>query len=204
MSIKSNVVILSKTKMSNPHVCVGAYDIEHNRMLRLLGSKTERLLDTCPYEIGQLYDMTYGPKYKIEFPHTEDVAVYESNLLSEHFDYFDDLTEHLAKKDINLDDLFNGLLKWENSKGYLAEEDKMIDHSVAIATLNYSLVRMGDCYSTNDIFNRKMVKYVGYRDIQQLPRVINAGTKIRFSLPRMWDMNNDGNKRSYLQLSGIY
>lgn len=205
MSTKSRIAILSKTKMSANYICVGGFDIDNNRMLRLLGPRTERLTEDYPYEIGQLYEMTYAPKHNIEPPHSEDVAVYDYHLIDDNYEDFNELTDHLSSdlKNIRLDDLFDGKLRWENHKGYLTEEDN-VDHSVEIATLNYPLRKLGDEYICGDIFNRKKVKYVGYKDISELPIVINAGTKIRFSLPRMWDRNNDGDRRSYLQLSGIY
>lgn len=205
MVIESDVVILSKTRMSGSNVCVGGYDTSKHRMIRLLDSHAKSLNANYPYEVGQAYRINYQTRYIISPPHTEDVAVYNYQFIDWcNIDYFNQLTLSLSLKNVNLSDLFDGNLNWENDSGYISEE-KNVNYSVQIATLNNNLKKENDYFvdSTN-IFSRKRVKYVGFKSINEMPDTIPAGTKIRFSLARIWDKNNDGNRRSYLQLSGIY
>lgn len=203
--VVSNVVILSRTKMSGTNVCVGAFDILNNRMIRLLNGTAGALTEECAYQIGETYSIKYEERYRIFPPHTEDVAVYEATKVAAivGFDLMG-VTSRLSLNGFTLEKLFDGKLLWENYKGYISEQN-LVNYSVTIATLGYDLCREDDCYVYRKwgiLFNS--VKYVGSLDMDLMPQKILAGTKIRFSLARLWDMRGDGNRRAYLQLSGIY
>ncbi|WP_323148543.1 hypothetical protein [Pseudomonas oryzihabitans] len=203
MAIQGNVVILSKTLMAEG-VCVGAWDVANERMLRLLDEKAQRLSNGAPYEIGQCYMIKYAPHYRIIPPHTEDAAVYEYNYLDTlDEDDFDNLISSLCDEAIDLEDLFDGKIVWDGS-GHM-EPDDTTNYSVQIATLNCSLTKNGN-YFENSRFGTasKRIRYVGARPLAELPNRLSAGTRIRFSLARFWDKDKDGKLRAYLQLSGIY
>lgn len=205
MAINSTAVILAKTKMSPPHVCVGAYDIYNQRMLRLLGPTAETLSETCGYEVGQTYAITYEARYMLHPPHMEDVAVYSAQLVPSIPGYeLATLTSNLSNQNMSIEQLFDGNLNWENLRGYIAEANN-INFSVTISSLSHDLRKVDSSY-VHEKWGLQLhaVKYVGAIDIAEMPDIIPAGTKIRFSLARMWDRNNDGDRRSYLQLSGIY
>lgn len=205
MATTARVVILSRTKMSASNICVGGYDIDNNVMLRLLSDKAGALNDTYLYQVGETYEVTYMPRYQIEEPHTEDVAVYKYvKIQTVPGCDLSALTSLLTLKNLNLQDLFDGKLCWENDSGYIAESNN-VKYSVTIATLKIDLYKEGSYY-----LNKKWgiqinkIKYVGDLSIDSMPNIIHSGTKIRFSLARMWDINKDGKRRSHLQLSGIY
>ncbi|GAC1036755.1 hypothetical protein thsps117_15120 [Pseudomonas sp. No.117] len=185
-------------------VCVGAWDVANERMLRLLDEKAQRLSHGAPYEIGQCYTIKYALHYRITPPHTEDAAVYEYDYLGAlDEDDFDGLISSLCDEAIDLEDLFDGKIVWDGS-GYM-EPDNTTNYSVQIATLNCSLKKNGD-YFENSRFGTasKRIRYVGARPLAELPNRLSAGTRIRFSLARFWDKDKDGKFRAYLQLSGIY
>jgi hypothetical protein len=205
MAVTSDVVILSRTKMAEGRVCVGAFDVRNERMLRLLDDHAGVLGPDCIYQVGETYQIRYLARYQISPPHTEDVAVYNAIKVSQD-DQIDlsAVTSSLSTHHDALDSIFEGKLVWENHKGYIPGDD-LVDYSVTIVTLGYDLHRDGNNY----VYRKwgvplRSVKYVGALDIDHMPDVIAAGTKIRFSLARLWDMKDDGNLRSYLQLSGIY
>jgi hypothetical protein len=202
---KSEVVIVSKTRMSENKICVGAYDIFNNRMLRLLSDTAGPLNDNYPYEIGQAYKMTYESRYKVTPPHTEDVAVYDYVEIEPTADHdLDAITSGLAIQCAELSNLFDGALRWENGSGFVEEENNL-GYSVQIATLGHPLSKDGDYYVQRRFgLAISKVKYVGHLSFDDMLQVIPSGTKIRFSLARLWDKNGDGNRRAYLQLSGIY
>jgi len=205
MAITSDVLILSRTKMSEGKVCVGAFDVQNERMLRLLDDRAGALTESCEYRVGDTYQIRYLERYNLSPPHTEDVAVYNAFKVApaEEIDLAA-VTSNLSSHHATLDSIFDGKLRWGNEKGYISGEN-LIDYSVTIVTLDYDLHQDGDYY----VYKKwgiplKRVKYVGDLDIDLMPELISAGTKIRFSLARLWDMRGDGNLRSYLQLSGVY
>jgi hypothetical protein len=203
MAVSSNVVILTRTLM-NGGVCVGAFDVINNRMLRLLTEKGQRLPQDAPFMVGEAYEVTYATHYHIKNPHTEDVAVYAYRYLDEvDVDSFEDLIESLCEQDLSLEEIFDGDLIW-NTSAYMTPAN-CTDYSVQIATLTCDLTKNGEYYEYASWGNQsKKIKYVGIQPIENLPMRIIAGTPIRFSLARFWDKDHDGVLRAYLQISGIY
>lgn len=203
--VNSEVVILSKTKMSGNNICVGAYDVLNKIMLRLLSDRAGALNVNYPYEIGQAYEITYEGRYKLDRPHTEDVAVYAfKGIPPTPAHDLDELTAELSIICPDLTSIFDGKLCWENGSGFIEEQDN-IGYSVQIVRLECPLHKEGDYYVEKRFgISIRKVKYVGFLGIGNMPQSIPGGTKIRFSLARLWDKNEDGNRRAYLQLSGIY
>lgn len=202
MSFRSDcVVIMTRTVMSGG-VCVGAYDVVNEKMIRLLDHRASRLAADAPYQIGEIYSMVYAERYNLIPPHAEDVAVYEAEYRKECTDdYFDDLVNGMTVFSIRLSDLFDGKLHWESS-GFILEDD-LPGYSVQIATLQYPLIRDDDYFRRLGLGSGKKIKYVGEEPIRRLPMMIQPGVKVRFSLARFWD-KGDGVRRAYLQISGIY
>lgn len=196
------VVILTRTVM-NGGVCVGAYDVANRRMIRLLGAQANKLTVDAEYQIGQFYSMVYADRYNVSAPHTEDVAVYEAEYQEDYDDdEFDELIESLTDYSLDLEELFEGKLNWD-MKGFVLR-DSIPSFSVQIVTLNCDLIKSGDYFEQRKWgIPVKNIKYVGQRSITALPRIIQQGSKIRFSLARFWD-KGDGIERAYLQISGVY
>ena len=83
MGIVSKVIILSRTKMSGDKICVGGYCSFHKRYVRLLSNTAQALHANEPYQIGEVYELEYSPRYanQMDPPHVEDIAVYEKKYL---------------------------------------------------------------------------------------------------------------------------
>ena len=203
-SINSDVVILARTKMSGDKICVGAYDIANNRAVRLLDERANAYTAIAPFKVGEIYNITYAERYDIVLPHSEDVAVYKYTLNSSNNALFIGTQQLLRINLNNLCELFGGKLTWTNNSGHLLKGNTT-DYSVTIATLNCDLIKNNGYFVQNIDHCPYKVKYVGCEPIQNLPDIIRAGTRIRFSLARWWDNNGTWEPhRSYLQLSGVY
>lgn len=202
--MNTDVIILSRTKMSGNKICVGGLDLNSGKMLRLLDDRASALTSDYPYSIGETYSIEYAHRYQVTAPHVEDVAVY-SYELKKAFNKVDlDTAVHQNSGNYeNLSELFSGKLHWNNCKGFALESDPP-RFSVQIAKLNKILVRNGCDYQEFGSYQGRKVKYVGEIDISKLPPVIRTGTPIRFSLARPWDKDKNGIKVCYLRLSGIY
>lgn len=215
---RSEVLILSRTRMSAGKVCVGGHCLSTRKNVRLLTSHWGRLSESEPYRIGEVYQVAYYTEstpvsfHPIVAPHIEDVAVSQKNKLRilSNTD-FKTVINRLSISNVHIRDLFEGCLNWENGKGFLLKESIPSCGSVQIARLSHDLVmsesRYGDKVST--IYELKTpfgkgytASYVGYESLN-LPLIIRANTPVRFSLARFWD-KGDQIERSYLQLSGFY
>lgn len=212
MGTVSKVIILSRTKMSGDKICVGGYCSLHKKYVRLLSNTAQALHANEPYQIGEVYELEYAPRYanQMDPPHVEDIAVYEKKYLQtiNQDDLLNKVATPLSIGPLHIKSLFEDKLKWENKKGYLLKS-AIPASSVTIARLSHSIEKkqFEDDFSYTDTsgnFPKKYaVKYVG-EQVFSTDIILPAGTPIRFSLARWWDKNQDGELRSYLQLSGFY
>ena len=76
-----NVLIVAKTRMKNPYLCVGGLDLETNQGLRLLQSNGSNQLANTRFNVGEIWDIDYVPKKEVEPPHIEDVIVQRSKFM---------------------------------------------------------------------------------------------------------------------------
>jgi|GEM_PF-2256255 hypothetical protein len=208
VTVSKNVVILARTQMKG-HVCIGAFDSDSNRYIRLLTENAENQNEDSPYQVGQVYSVEYENREGLVLPHCEDVCVQNScflgTLTREQLQKF---LNRIAISNIHIRDLFDGALNWEHNKAFLLKNSMNLpNYSVVVASLNHDLFLSkydeqrfyyidGICTFT--------VPYVGVNDIGGL-RKITAGRYVRFSLARWWDGNGNFDvARAYLQLSAVY
>lgn len=69
------VVIVSRTRMREGRVCVGAHDLADFSSLRLYRHDGTYLNEADPVAIGQIWELQCRPKSDLEPPHVEDVIV---------------------------------------------------------------------------------------------------------------------------------
>ena len=202
--MNTDVIILSRTKMSEGKICVGGLDLNSGKMLRLLDNRASALTSDFPYKIGETYAITFEQRYQLIAPHLEDVAVYNYELKSNCNNVALNKIAHGNSNTYNnLSELFSGKLHWQNNRGYVLASDPP-DFSPQTAKINKKLVKVGLDYKEFGFSRSRTVKYVGDLDISKMPGVINEGTPIRFSLARPWDKDKNGIKVCYLQMSGVY
>lgn len=73
--IVSNVIVVSRTRMSPGKVCIGGFDLDNAQNIRLLTAAGYQQPDTCELDVGQLINATFVPTKNVVRPHTEDVRL---------------------------------------------------------------------------------------------------------------------------------
>ena len=70
------VLIVSKTKMANDNVCIGGVDIDKKRSVRLLDENGfHESISECPFNIWEIWEISYLSSNQRPAPHIEDVNV---------------------------------------------------------------------------------------------------------------------------------
>lgn len=200
-------VIVSRTKMQHG-VCVGAI-LEDGTSIRLMDENGHHQPFDAPYEVGEIWDLTFRNKPDIAEPHNEDVIVTAAEFkeleMRNMYDYL--------MNDIRVDvwrgsaiNLFDGKISWTGAgNGYISERKGLPDQSVGFYISDRDLKFNNNHYTyprANILIGNKNLAYVGH---QQPIAVIPAGTLIRVSLARWWKPDDiDIELRCYAQLSGWY
>jgi len=202
-----DVIIVSKTHMANG-VCVGGV-LGTGRFVRLLNPQGYNQDQDTPFEVGEVYTITFSEKGHLTAPHVEDILVNTARYKFK-FASMEKLVEYLTvqlKVKIwkgSTEVLFDGKLQWTTSgSGYVSDCDSLPRNSVGFWLPDKNLSR-GD-------FKEKVrysypirwrnIPFVGF---QEPVEVIPANTLVRVSLARWWAPEGVEEKRCYLQISGWY
>ena len=194
---------MSKTRVGGGRVCVGGID-RNLGSLRLYEAGGQFPPGNSPYEVGQVWEMTYQPKPHTKPPPVEDVCVLERQPLG--------VQQHLADRLRGLVDtwqgdprvLFDGLLRFTGRMRGYVEEPGVPNRSTGfwLPERDMRFLRVdGKAYYRYMMWD---LSYVGVADPID---VIPAGTLVRVSLARWWrplDAADGFPERCYLQLSGWY
>lgn len=199
------VLIVAKTHMSHDF-CVGAYDMDNHKNIRLLTSLGHNQPTDTKFEIGQIWDIDYNQRTDITRPHTEDVLVAKSTFLEN----IDNISNYLVKTvPIWAGDpssLFNGMINFPIGRaGFLELKNSSLAQSVGfwIPDKKLELTILEDekhyLYFGDQIYS---FPFVGAMDkVETIPK----GTLLRVSLARWWSpKTNQIPKRCYCQLSGWF
>ena len=204
---KSEVLILSRTQMTK-NVCVGGFDITLGRNIRLLTSEGSNQPENSPFQIGQLWEISYNAKINLIYPHTEDVIIKNAEL-------FNSLNKDQVVSFINENcrinsgspsDLFDGLVNVQPRGASFIDDSHIPNHSVCfwrpIKHLTYTNSFNKSKYNYLDEYNN--IIYFPYVGLSDNSNIIPAGSIIRISLARWWSPPNSTIKACYLQISGWY
>jgi ATP-dependent DNA helicase RecQ len=201
-----NVLIVGRTKMGGSARCVGgiAHDGKSVRLLTNIGANWDT---TAPFQVGDIWDITYIPTAAPTPPHTEDVVV-------SHYTYVGpepNLRAHLLTRLIpwqgSIDQVFGGVLGYTaSSNGYICHRLGVPGYSTWFWTPDRDLTLRADGRHIDyvDGCQSRGMSYVG--EPNALP-IVPAGTLTRVSLARWWkpaDAEPEFEERCYLQLSGWY
>lgn len=206
--MKENVLILSKTQMSDNKVCVGGLTL-NGRYVRLLdreGNNQPQNTDLAP---RQAWEIEFKERLNIVPPHVEDVLV--QNRISKGLLKGDvTIKSFIKNKNIPIwqgppDALFNRLIKWtQNGRGYIDHEGGIPNHSVGFWLSDKDLERddfNGIRYHYPCLNGRRSLKFKGTENpVNTLP----AGTLLRVSLARWIAFAEGETPKCWLQLSGWY
>jgi hypothetical protein len=202
------VIIVSKTKMQNNHVCIGGVTSK-GIFIRLLDENGYNHLDTIGFQIGEVWNIDFETRKNLISPHIEDVLV-----KSKKFKNTTSIKKWVSDKNIqvwkgNPSQLFDNKLKWDINKGHSTNflkgyisKNNLSENSVGFWVSDRNLYF--NSYGKYDYKSDKSILNIPYVGVNKAIPVISKGTLIRLSLARWWNKDNKTEERCYLQLSGFY
>lgn len=206
------VLIVSKTRM-NMGVCVGGITLD-GRFVRLLDEGGQNQPNNCPFEINQIYEITFKERRNLIAPHTEDILLQSSKYIRRlkdkirMIDFITNMNVDICRG--NISHLFDKCLGFTASgSGYINSSmvpRNSVSFWIADKDLTKSIDENGKIrykYEMDDSCSSDIqIKYVG---LQHTENIIPKGTLLRVSLARWWRPHDaDVEHRCYLQLSGWY
>lgn len=184
------VLIVAKTYMKNAF-CVGAYDMENKRNIRLLSASGENQPRDTRFNVGQLWNLKYEDRKNIIPPHVEDVLVKSATFVEPIKDISNYLLNNVPIWRGNPTVIFNNDVTFPINllSGFVERENSTLSQSVGfwLSDENLELTILKDkkhyLYFGEQAFS---FPYVGVMDkIETIPK----GTLIRLSLARWWSPN---------------
>lgn len=202
-----NVLIVSRTKMGESGRCIGGL-CEDNQQVRLLPNDSgEKFNVSCPFQIGQVWDINFKRVENILPPHFEDAVVLDQKFISIQNDLSDHLNARVQPWTGGISRLFDRLLAYTGkNNGFVSEARGVPSCSTGFWIPNKDLILQKDKrhFGYRGVFAYKNLAYVG--EIPTIEKIL-AGTLVRVSLARWWrpeEADDDFEFRCYLQLSGWY
>lgn len=199
------ILIVAKTHMSKAF-CIGAYDMEKKRNIRLLTLHGDNQPLNTKFDVGQIWDIDYIDRVDIKAPHMEDVLLQKSNYLKNIKNISDYLDKNVPIWKGDPSNIFEGKITFPIGKSGFLEGHKNISQSVGfwLPDKNLELTILKD---------KKHYLYFGKEQVYSFPYVgatgkvenIPKNTLLRVSLTRWWSPNPREIKKScYCQLSGWF
>ena len=203
---EARILVVSKTRMSNGHVCIGAIT-DSGKYMRLLYPDNSNMLENIDINIYDNLLIKYQKRKDIKLPHSEDINLFYAKKISitskPIIDILNALKVTIWKGIPTV--LFDNKLIWSNNywrtTGYISSQN-IYNNSVGFWISDRDLYLKDGRYEYVLDNLTYSIKYVGMHEPQEC---IYKGTLIRVSLARWW--NNNGNfseDRCYLQLSEYY
>ena len=201
-------LIVSKTKMQHG-ICVGGL-LPNGTNVRLLNANGYNQNTDCPYNIGDIWDLTYINRQNLTSPHSEDVLISKAIYVGHETNLLQVLNNHIGIEIWWGDPstLFDNLIQWTGKgSGFIAQRTGVPNKSVGFFKANCDLILEDDrkhykFQNASPFISTKKLSYVG---LQSPLDLIPRGTLIRVSLARWWKPEDvDLEERCYAQLSGWY
>ena len=203
---EARILVVSKTRMRNNHVCIGAIT-DSGKYLRLLYPDNSNMLENVDINIYDNILIKYQKREDTKLPHSEDINLFYAKKISitskPIIGILNALKVTIWKGKPTV--LFDNKLIWSNnywrSTAYISSKS-ISNNSVGFWISDRDLYLKDGRYEYVLDNLTYSIKYVGMHKPQEY---IYKGTLIRVSLARWW--NNNGNfsdDRCYLQLSEYY
>lgn len=202
-----DVLILSKTHMNNGKCCIGGIT-GSGRYVRLLTPTGENQSENTDLNPRQVWEIEFTERPHMTPPHVEDVLVSSRKIKGSLKDEIT-ILEFIKQRKIqiwkgNPDVLFDGKIQWTNSGSGFINNEAIPEHSVGFWISDKDLTKKefnGVRYSYPHTNAWRSLKFVGFETpVNKIP----AGTLLRVSLARWWQLDENTEERCYLQLSGWY
>lgn len=207
------VLIVAKTRMGGAAVCVGGLTCDTNKSIRLLRPGGSNQPINTNFDVGRVWELDFHEPTKVTIPHVEDVIVTRERYIGQQSNLRTILMQRVQYWQGKLQRLFDGLLAFENMRGYISRSTGIPksstgywypDKSLTLAYRNekpYYQTKYDILVGHNRYEGTLSIPYVGFVDpIQQIP----TDALIRVSLARWWKNPDMSEERCYLQLSGWY
>jgi hypothetical protein len=199
------VVILARTKMSGLKICFGGMS-ETGQSLRLMNDRCDYYSNSCPYQVGEIWDMTVKPCERVEAPHLEDTSVLDAKLIGAEADLRAFILERANPWGGGIDSIFDGKIHFTNKgSGYISYSGGLPSASTGFWIPDKDLQFSNDprpAYSPHDDW-----RYLSYVGTASPEPTIRKDTLVRVSLAKWWkppDADSALELRCYAQLSGWY
>jgi hypothetical protein len=200
------VLIVSRTRMRDDRVCVGAHDLADFKSLRLYRHDGTYLKTSDNVGVGQIWELNYRPKPGADPPHVEDVLVAQTG--ARRLGRQPDLAALIQQRDTiwrTPAELFEGRLRFTGAgSAYVPAEGPLPSRSTGYWLLDAPMLRQEyegkTRYVRGGSEGLRRVSYVGTAASRA---TIPARTLVRLSLSRRFAPTaaHDG---YWLQLSGWY
>lgn len=199
------VLIVAKTHMSRAF-CIGAYDMDNHKNIRLLTFEGDNQPQNTSFKIGQIWNIDYVQRSNIIRPHIEDVLIQKCIFIENIIDINDYLRRTVPIWMGAPSNIFNGKVNFPiGASGFIEQKDSDLNQSVGfwIPDKSLDLTILEDkkhyLYFGEQVYS---FPFVGAMDkVETIP----SGTLLRVSLARWWSPDvNKFPKRCYCQLSGWY
>lgn len=208
-ALTMTVLIVSKTRMHGNNVCVGGFDLEVGRNVRLLTAQGYNQPTTTTYQIGEIWNVIYRPRVGCKPPHVEDVLVTSSSRAGVQPDLSVFIRGNCPVVVGPLNNAFGGLLQYTGSgSAFISRGAGVPDGSVcfweASARLRRDDFETKIRYAFRQGFANRHISFVGFQTpVDEIPQ----GSVVRLSMARWWkpkDAPVEEPEKCYLQLSGYY
>ena len=210
----SRVLIVSRTRMRNNNVCVGAIEMSSGSPLRLLNTNGfHEESDACPYQIRDIWDISYSHPFPGRpNPHSEDSIVHYRNkigVLSPNISmlsFLHDNNVHVYQG--SLLNTFEGKLQTTANGTLFIGRNSVPHNSTCFWICDKRIIRRdfnGKIRYNYDNNTRRWGYTLSWVGENLNPDSIPANTLVRLSLANWWSPDDStDDERCYLQISGFF
>lgn len=185
-------------------VCVGGTVLANNRMVRLLSSTGSAQPTNTPFEIGQIWEITFANRTIITPPHIEDVVIQTANPIGN----IENINQYIIDNGLvnwtgNIENVFDGLLSWTGAgSGFIPVGGQYPNKTTGFWVPDIDLSRIQFDDNIKYRYKSEIIRQAKFVGHQESVNILPAGTIVRVSLSRRY--NSYGNDGFWLQLSGWY
>jgi hypothetical protein len=199
------IVIMARTRMYGGKVCIGGMSHDGGSF-RLMNVKSEYHPGTCPYTVGETWEMAVQPCAGLVAPHLEDVAITNARMIGKINDLRNFVLERIKPWEGGIGQIFDGKIRFTgNGSGYISKACGLPSISTGFWVPDNDLEFSDSSrpsYSPHGDY--RYLSYVGTASPQLR---IPGGTLVRISLAKWWkprDADESLELRCYAQLSGWF
>ncbi len=194
-------LIVSKTHAGKAF-CVGALAKDRSNLRLTTNPEYPFLPVDTPFEIGQVWDVSYYPCSNHTPPHVENVIVTQARFMYTLSELAENLPKWTKPWVGGVSEVFDGKTRSTASGSRYVQQDDLPMVSVGFWIPDRNLI-----YQSSEPYYRYLrfrMKYVG---VENPPQQINKGRLVRVSLARWFkpdEADDQLPERCFLQISGVY